>query len=29
MPKMTFVDAHGNRKEVDAPVGLSVLEMVR
>lgn len=27
MPKMTFVDAHGNRKEVDAPVGLSVLEI--
>ena len=27
MPKMTFVDADGNRKEVDAPVGLSVLEI--
>ena len=27
MPKMTFVDADGNRQEVDAPVGLSVLEI--
>lgn len=27
MPKITFVDAGGNRKEVDAPVGLSVLEV--
>jgi 2Fe-2S ferredoxin len=27
MPKMTFIDADGNRKEVDAPVGLSVLEI--
>lgn len=27
MPKMTFIDQEGNRKEVDAPVGLSVLEI--
>ena len=27
MPKMTFVDADGNRQEVDAPVGLSILEI--
>ncbi|MCP5372492.1 MAG: 2Fe-2S iron-sulfur cluster binding domain-containing protein [Hyphomicrobiales bacterium] len=27
MPKMTFIDAKGNRKEVEAPVGLSVLEI--
>ena len=27
MPKMTFVNADGTRKEVDAPVGLSVLEI--
>lgn len=27
MPKMTFIDADGNRKEVDAPEGLSVLEI--
>lgn len=27
MPKMTFIDAEGNAKEVDAPVGLSVLEI--
>ena len=27
MPKMTFIDADGNRKEVDAPVGLSVPEI--
>ena len=27
MPKMTFVDSDGNRKEVDAPLGLSVLEI--
>lgn len=27
MPKMTFIDADGNRKEVDAPDGLSVLEI--
>jgi 2Fe-2S ferredoxin len=27
MPKMVFVDAKGARHEVDAPVGLSVLEI--
>ncbi|MCB2102887.1 MAG: ferredoxin family 2Fe-2S iron-sulfur cluster binding protein [Rhodobacterales bacterium] len=27
MPKMTFIDPKGNRKEVDAPNGLSVLEI--
>ena len=27
MPKMTFVDPDGTRHEVDAPVGLSVLEI--
>ena len=27
MPKMTFIDPDGNRKEVDAPEGLSVLEI--
>jgi 2Fe-2S ferredoxin len=27
MPKMTFIDHDGTRKEVDAPVGLSVLEI--
>jgi ferredoxin, 2Fe-2S len=27
MPKMTFVAADGTRQEVDAPVGLSVLEI--
>ncbi|MGD9650347.1 MAG: ferredoxin family 2Fe-2S iron-sulfur cluster binding protein [Dongiaceae bacterium] len=27
MPKMTFIDPQGNRKEVDAPDGLSVLEI--
>ena len=27
MPKMTFVDPDGTRREVDAPVGLSVLEI--
>jgi len=27
MPKITFVDQAGNKKEVDAPVGLSVLEI--
>ena len=29
MPKMTFIDADGNRKEVDAPLGLSVLEIAQ
>ena len=27
MPKMTFVERDGNRKEVEAPLGLSVLEI--
>lgn len=27
MPKMVFIEPDGNRKEVDAPVGLSVLEI--
>ena len=27
MPKMTFVEADGTRREVDAPVGLSLLEI--
>ncbi len=27
MPKMTFIDRDGTRHEVDAPVGLSVLEI--
>ncbi|HEX9791496.1 MAG TPA: ferredoxin family 2Fe-2S iron-sulfur cluster binding protein [Kiloniellales bacterium] len=27
MPKMVFIEKDGNRKEVDAPVGLSVLEI--
>jgi len=27
MPKMTFISNDGDRKEVDAPVGLSVLEI--
>ncbi len=27
MPKMTFIQRDGTRKEVDAPVGLSVLEI--
>ncbi len=27
MPKMTFVQRDGSRKEVDAPLGLSVLEI--
>jgi len=27
MPKIIFVDSDGNRKEVDAPLGLSVLEV--
>ena len=27
MPKMTFIDRKGQRHEVDAPVGLSVLEI--
>jgi 2Fe-2S ferredoxin len=27
MPKMTFIQRDGSRKEVDAPIGLSVLEI--
>lgn len=27
MPKMTFIERNGTRKEVDAPVGLSLLEI--
>lgn len=27
MPKLVFIEADGNRKEVDAPLGLSVLEI--
>ena len=27
MPKMTFIDRQGQRHEVEAPVGLSVLEI--
>ena len=27
MPKLTFIDKDGTRKEVDAPIGLSVLEI--
>ena len=27
MPKMVFIERGGNRKEVEAPVGLSVLEI--
>ena len=27
MPKMNFIDADGNTKEVDAPLGLSVMEI--
>ncbi|WP_439597233.1 ferredoxin family 2Fe-2S iron-sulfur cluster binding protein [Falsiroseomonas sp.] len=27
MPKMTFIERDGNRKEVEAPLGLSVLEI--
>jgi len=29
MPKMVFVEPDGTRREVDAPVGLSVLEIAR
>ena len=29
MPRMTFIHADGKRLEVDAPVGLSVLEVAR
>jgi len=27
MPKMTFIERNGNNKEVEAPIGLSVLEI--
>ena len=27
MPRMTFIDTEGKRHEVDAPIGLSVLEI--
>ncbi len=27
MPKMVFIEGNGNRKEVEAPLGLSVLEI--
>ncbi|MGH6973851.1 MAG: 2Fe-2S ferredoxin, partial [Stellaceae bacterium] len=27
MPKMTFIERDGTRKTVDAPIGLSVLEI--
>ncbi len=27
MPKMTFIELDGNRREVEAPLGLSVLEI--
>lgn len=27
MPKMTFIERDGTRREVDAPIGLSVLEV--
>ena len=27
MPKMTFIERDGNRREVDAPIGLSLLEI--
>jgi ferredoxin, 2Fe-2S len=29
MPKMTFIQTDGTRREVDAPMGLSVLEISR
>ncbi|MDA0221212.1 MAG: ferredoxin family 2Fe-2S iron-sulfur cluster binding protein [Proteobacteria bacterium] len=29
MPKVTFIDRDGNHTEVDAPVGLSLLEIAR
>ncbi len=27
MPKMVFIESNGNRKEVNAPIGLSVMEI--
>jgi 2Fe-2S ferredoxin len=29
MPKMTFIETDGTRREVDAPLGLSILEVAR
>ncbi len=29
MPKMTFIDRDGTRRDVDAPLGLSVLEIAQ
>ncbi len=29
MPKLVFIEADGNHKEVDAPLGLSVLEIAQ
>jgi len=29
MPKMTFIETDGSRREVEAPVGLSVMEIAR
>jgi len=29
MPKMTFIERDGNRKLVDAPLGMSVMEIAR
>jgi len=29
MPKMTFIERDGNRKTVDAPLGMSVMEIAR
>lgn len=29
MPKMVFIETDGTRREVDAPLGLSVLEVAR
>ena len=29
MPKMTFIEPDGTRREVDAPVGLSVMEIAQ
>lgn len=29
MPKITFVERNGTRREVDAPIGMSVMEIAR
>ena len=29
MPKITFIERDGSRREVDAPLGVSVLEVAR